>query len=106
MINTRPLLRTTLHLRHIGATDERTFILFEPVRNPPFCWIVRRHFNFHLIPGHDADKMKPHLAGQVTQNDMTIGKLHAKQCVGQTFYHFTVNFYIPLMCHVYIPRKL
>ena len=52
--------------------------LFNPICNSSFCRIVRRHFHFHSVSGHNADKIEPHLAGQMTKNYMTIGQLDTK----------------------------
>ena len=73
--------------------------------NSAAAGIIGCHFHLHLISGHDADKIQSHLAGKVTQYDVAIGQLHAKQRIGQTLHNLSFNFYISLMGHTMQKRR-
>lgn len=99
-----PRRRTILHFPHMGLTLARTFIkvhgaLFCSIRNPPFGRVVGRHLKLNPIPGHDANEMDPHLAGQMAKDDSAIGQLHPKQGIGEALNDFSLYFNATLMHH-------
>jgi len=62
------------------------------VTNTAFGKIVRRHFDLHLVTGQNFDVMHSHFTGNMTDDDMTILKLHSEHGIGQSFQYGTILF--------------
>ena len=75
--------------------------LLIPVSNPALAKIVWGEFYGNAVALQDLDEVHPHLAGNVSENDVTIFELYAKHCVRQCFVDHPVNFDRSLFRHLY-----
>src|SRR4029450_9545624 len=108
MTMTRPCRRMTRHLLQIRLTLGLTFTvclnsssrlgsgrsprpLLVPVDDAPTGQVVRRELDDDPVLGKDADVVLPHLAGDVSQHLVTIGKLHAEHGVRQGLDHSALD---------------
>src|SRR5687767_498737 len=64
--------------------------------------IVRRHVHLHCVTQCDADKIQPHLTGDMRQQTMPICQLHPIYCVREDFNYPALNFNGILSRHVKI----
>ncbi len=62
-----------------------------PVSDSPSCEIVWGKFNSHSITRKNADVIRPHLAGEVTENIVTVIELNGEHCVRESIDHATFN---------------
>ena len=59
--------------------------------NPRPTQIVRRQFNSDLVPWQDADVVHAHLAGNMTQYDVSIFQLDSERGVRKVFYNLALH---------------
>jgi hypothetical protein len=61
--------------------------------------IVRCKFHRNFVTRKDADVVHPHLAGDMTQNHMSVFKLDPERCIGQRFQDFALHLNDVFFCH-------
>src|SRR4051794_39020748 len=69
-----------------GITRCRTHstpYLPEPVGDPSFAQIIRRHLHPHPVTKGETDKALPHFAGNVREDEMFILELDPEHCSGE-----------------------
>src|SRR6202166_2156664 len=70
---------------------------FIAVNNPPAIQVVRRKLDRDFVPRQYANKVLPHLSGNVRQNLVFIFQLHLEHGIGQRFdnrcHHFNRVFF-------------
>ncbi len=101
-----------LHFSHMGLTDGLTFILFNLHRDvcllslltspgdPAVGQIIGRHLNSYLVTGQDFDKIHTELAGNVSQNDMSVADIDIEHCIRQSIGYDALNLDYVVLCQV------
>ena len=81
-----------LHFSQRGFTDGLTFTIIPPgnvqkllrsPHDPTLCQIVDRYLYRHPVTGYDFYEIHPELPGNVSEDDMLIGKLDPECGIGQ-----------------------
>ena len=90
---TLPLRLMILHFSHMGFTDGLTFILLTSIRerclsftspcDPTAGQVIRAHLNRDLVTGQDLDKVHPELAGNMSQNGVSVANVNGEHCIRQ-----------------------
>jgi hypothetical protein len=76
------------------------FTLLEPIVNPTFGQIVRRHFDLNLVASQNADAVLAHLACRVRDDLMAVFQLDPKRRIWQKFFYDTWEFEQFFLGHV------
>ena len=61
--------------------------------------VIRRKFNRDLISGEDTDVVHPHLAGDVSENHVTVFELDPKRRVRQVLDHLALHLNNVFLAH-------
>jgi len=107
--------------RHTGGESKRQSCLMEPTPtysrtgnsgdggrhcglpiaegNARLAQVVGGHFHSHGVTNADADKMLSHLAGNMRQNFVAVGKRHAEHRARQNLRYRTGQFNWFFFCH-------
>ena len=62
--------------------------------------IIRRHLNSYFITGQDLDEVHSKLAGNVSQNGVSIADIHIEHCIRQGVSYDALNFDYVVFCQV------
>ena len=61
-------------------------------RDSAFRQIVRAHFQLNRIPFDDSDIIHTKFTGNIRRDNVTVGKLYLKRCVGQRLDYLSFRF--------------
>ena len=68
--------------------------------DPTLSQIVRRHLYGYLVTGQDLNEIHSQLAGNVSQNGVSIADIHIEHCVRQVIGNDTLNLDYVVFCQV------
>ena len=72
--------------------------------DPTLSQIVRRHLNGYFVTGQDLNEIHSELAGNVSQNGVSIADIHIEHCIRQGVGYDALNFdYVVLSQVITLP---